>query len=68
MALDTPKVDWKEESQRFDGVAELYDACRPCYPNELIKTILSISKIPYGGKILERGEPQALCERFAKKS
>ncbi len=55
MGQEAPKIDWKEESRRFDGIAELYDACRPSYPNELIETVLSISKIRPGGRILEIG-------------
>ncbi len=55
MNPDALKIDWREESERFDGVAELYDAYRPSYPDELIETILSVSKVPPGAKILEIG-------------
>ncbi len=50
-----PPVDWKADSQRFDAVAELYDACRPGYPAELIDDILQISGLRPGGQILEIG-------------
>lgn len=44
-------------SQRttFDQAAKDYDEARPGYPDELIKDVISISKIPSGGKILEIG-------------
>jgi hypothetical protein len=37
----TGEINWKEESQRFDGVADLYDTYRPSYPNELVESIIS---------------------------
>jgi SAM-dependent methyltransferase len=54
---DTPstEIDWQEESGRFNGVAALYDACRPAYPEELIDALISLTGIPVDGKILEVG-------------
>lgn len=48
-------INWKEESERFDGVADLYEAYRPGYPTELIDDIISLSGIQPGGRILEIG-------------
>jgi ubiquinone/menaquinone biosynthesis C-methylase UbiE len=52
--LATP-IDWKEESQRFDGVADLYDVYRPSYPPELIDSIITVSGIQPEERILEIG-------------
>ena len=48
-------IDWKEESQRFDGVADLYDAYRPSYPPELIEAVVMLSGIQPDGRVLEIG-------------
>ena len=34
-------IDWKKDSQSFDGVAELYETYRPSYPAELIDDIVN---------------------------
>lgn len=47
--------DWRKDSASFDTVADLYDACRPGYPQELIESVISLTGIPAGGKILEIG-------------
>lgn len=39
----------------FDAIANLYDAVRPNYPQQLIDDIISTSKIPPEGSILEVG-------------
>ena len=39
----------------FNEVAETYDEVRPGYPEEAIEDIISISRIPQSGKILEVG-------------
>lgn len=49
------EIDWKEESMRFDGVAALYDAYRPSYPAELIDSVVAISNIEPGDRVLEIG-------------
>lgn len=49
------KIDWKEESRRFDGVADFYETYRPSYPQELVDHIITRSGIPPGGQILEIG-------------
>lgn len=51
----TAEINWKEESQRFDGVADLYDTYRPSYPNELVESIISKSGLQPGDRILEIG-------------
>ncbi len=48
-------IDWKEESQRFDGVAAAYDEFRPSYPDELIETIVTTTRLAPGARILEIG-------------
>jgi tRNA1(Val) A37 N6-methylase TrmN6 len=47
--------DWQEESRRFKGVAHLYDACRPTYPEALIDALISLTGIQIDSKILEIG-------------
>ncbi len=49
------EIDWQADSRSFDRVAEIYDAFRPDYPEELIETILRKSRLPQTGKILEIG-------------
>ena len=39
----------------FDGAALLYDEVRPGYPEALFDDVLSLSRIPSGGRILEIG-------------
>ncbi len=51
----TEPPDWEADSRRFDGVANLYDAYRPSYPNELIEDIIQISGIRSEGRILDIG-------------
>jgi SAM-dependent methyltransferase len=48
-------IDRQADSHSFDRVADLYDAFRPGYPEELVETILRKSGLPAGGKILEIG-------------
>ena len=49
------EIDWQADSRSFNRVAEIYDACRPGYPEELVETILRKSGISAGRKILEIG-------------
>jgi SAM-dependent methyltransferase len=49
------EIDWQEESRRFNGVADLYDACRPAYPEELIEALISLTGVQSDSKILEIG-------------
>ena len=49
------EIDWQADSRSFNRVAEIYDAFRPGYPEELVETALRKSRIPDGGKILEIG-------------
>ncbi len=49
------EIDWQEESRRFNGVANLYDACRPAYPEELIDALISMTGIQTDSRILEIG-------------
>jgi SAM-dependent methyltransferase len=49
------EIDWQTDSRSFDRVAEIYDAFRPDYPEELVETVLRKSRIPPAGKILEIG-------------
>ena len=49
------EIDWQADSRSFNRVAEIYDACRPGYPEELVETILRKSGISAGRKILDCG-------------
>ncbi|CAG0935019.1 putative methyltransferase [Thermoflexales bacterium] len=48
-------IDWQAESRRFNDVAELYDTCRPTYPEELIDALITLTGIQIDSKILEIG-------------
>jgi len=48
-------MNWKKDSQSFDGIAELYDIYRPGYPRELIEDIIRISGVQPTDRILEIG-------------
>ena len=39
----------------FDDVAELYEAARPVYPDAVLDDLVSLARIPPGGRILEIG-------------
>jgi SAM-dependent methyltransferase len=49
------EIDWQADSRSFNEVADIYDAFRPGYPEELVDAVLTKSGIPAGGKILEIG-------------
>jgi SAM-dependent methyltransferase len=50
------EIDWQADSRSFNRVAEIYDAFRPGYPEELVETILRRSPtLARGGKMLEIG-------------
>jgi SAM-dependent methyltransferase len=53
--IEKTAEEWKQDSQSFDSVAELYDEYRPEYPPELVKTVISLSRLPASGHILEIG-------------
>jgi 16S rRNA A1518/A1519 N6-dimethyltransferase RsmA/KsgA/DIM1 with predicted DNA glycosylase/AP lyase activity len=59
-----------DRSQRvlFDEVAELYDEVRHRYPESLVESVISLSGIPPGGRILEVGcGPGNATEAFARR-
>lgn len=39
----------------FDGVAELYDAARPRYPDDLVDDLVALAGLRPGGRVLEIG-------------
>lgn len=43
------------QRQLFDGVAELYEACRPDYPGELVAAMVAAADIRPGRRVLEVG-------------
>ncbi len=49
------KIDWVEESNRFDKAADFYDIYRPSYPAELIDRIINETGINPGDRVLEIG-------------
>ena len=61
-------IDWKKDSQSFDGVVELYETYRPGYPAELIEDVVNLSGIKPGGEILEVGSGTGKATRlFARR-
>ena len=57
-------IDWKKDSQSFDGVAKLYETYRPSYPAELIDDIVNLSGIQADGEILEVGSGTGKATRL----
>ena len=53
--VEQSNMDWKKDSQSFDTVAGLYDKYRPEYPQELVDSLITLSGLPEGGRILEVG-------------
>jgi protein-L-isoaspartate O-methyltransferase len=47
--------DWKQDSKRFDGVAQSYDIYRPSYPEELLDALITTTDLRSDSKILEIG-------------
>ena len=45
----------KQRRASFDQVAKLYDAYRPGYPDELVQFVITASRLPPAGRILEIG-------------
>jgi len=65
---DMHEIDWIRDSRSFDQVAELYDAHRPSYPEQMIEDILSIASVPQDGKILEIGSGTGKAtQQFARR-
>ncbi len=48
-------ADWQERSRSFDRVADLYDACRPGYPEALVESVITLAGLRPGSRILEVG-------------
>jgi SAM-dependent methyltransferase len=48
-------MDWKAASRSFDAVAGQYDAHRPGYPDALVQSIIALTGIRPGDRILEIG-------------
>lgn len=57
-------IDWKKDSQSFDAVAGLYEEYRPDYPEELVESIIALSGLPKGGRILEVGSGTGKATRL----
>lgn len=49
------KMDWIEESKKFDLAAEVYDRFSPDYPEEIINTINSYQQLNADSRVLEVG-------------
>ncbi len=58
------KIDWKLEAARFDGVADLYERYRPGYPVALIDTLVEISGLQPGNRLLEVGSGTGKATRM----
>ncbi len=48
-------VDWQQRSRSFDRVADLYDAHRPDYPEALVESVIALTGLRPGSRILEVG-------------
>jgi SAM-dependent methyltransferase len=57
-------IDRKKDSQSFDTVAGLYDEYRPEYPQELIDSMIELSRLPKDGSILEIGSGTGKATRL----
>lgn len=57
-------IDRKKGSRSFDTVAKLYDRYRPDYPQELVESIIALSRLPEGGRILEVGSGTGKATRL----
>ncbi|GJM41639.1 MAG: hypothetical protein DHS20C20_19210 [Ardenticatenaceae bacterium] len=58
------QINWKVESQRFDGVAVAYEMYRPTYPAELIEDLISLTGIQPASAILEIGSGTGKATRL----
>lgn len=47
--------NWQGQGCLFDSVSDLYDACRPGYPEDLIETIIATTNLRPGARVLEIG-------------
>ncbi len=47
--------NWQERSRSFDRVADLYDACRPDYPEALVESVVALAGLRPGSRVLEIG-------------
>jgi SAM-dependent methyltransferase len=47
--------NWAEESKSFDTVADLYEAHRPAYPQDIVDAVLSLTGLRPASRILEIG-------------
>ena len=54
----------KKDSQSFDTVAGLYNEYRPDYPQELVDSLIALSRLPEGGRILEVGSGTGKATRL----
>jgi SAM-dependent methyltransferase len=62
--IEKSAFDRKKDSQSFDTVAGLYDEYRPGYPQELIESIIELSRLPEDGSILEIGSGTGKATRL----
>jgi len=62
--VDESAINRKKDSQSFDTVAGQYDEYRPDYPQELVDSIVALSRLPEGGCILEVGNGTGKATRL----
>jgi SAM-dependent methyltransferase len=62
--VEKPVIDRIKDSQSFDKVAGLYDEYRPDYPKELVDSVIALSRLPEGGRILEIGSGTGKATRL----
>jgi len=61
---EQPIIDWKKDSESFDTVADQYDQYRPEYPQKLVDSVIELSGLPEGGRILEVGSGTGKATRL----
>jgi len=66
--VDKSAFDREKDSRSFDTVANLYEEYRPDYPPELVDSVVTQSRLPENGQILEIGSGTGKATRlFARR-
>ncbi|MGB8214269.1 MAG: class I SAM-dependent methyltransferase [Anaerolineales bacterium] len=57
-------IEWKEDSQSLERVADLYEAYWPEYPQKLVESVITLNGVQEGGTILEIGSGTGKATRL----